>query len=181
MKRSLLLFLTALLSMSLLSAPPAHAATQKGNIKTGWDLFGESGGGVSYNAFAQACSQGLVAEFLGSPLQGVDGFAFDLGSEKMGAFSVKGPGVKPVGTIPVVDITLGTYDLDLHFLTAECEDANASESGGKCYSTSEEADESVGCIKGFKSGGKVHGARYVVVSNALNLGGVPVDITLTHP
>jgi hypothetical protein len=180
MKRLFLVPTIALMAFAFLVGPPAQAATQKGNIKIGWDAFGLSEGGVSYNAFVQACSNGLVEEFMGSPLQGVDGYAFDLGSEKMGAFSVKGPGASPVGP-EVQGIQFATYDLDLHFLTAECEDANASESNGKCYSTSEEADENTGCIKGFKAGGKVHGARYVVVTMAINLGVVPVDITLTHP
>lgn len=180
MKRRLLTFVIALGAIGLLVGPPAQAATKEGTALIGPDyVSGE--GGISKNAFAQACALGQVDGFMSSPFQGLDAYAFDLGSEKMGAFSVKGPGPAPVGpNIPVIDVQLTTYDLDLYFFTSDCDNANETSYGQKCYSTNPTPDEKTSCIKGFKDGSNIRGARYVVVTAALNLG-PPIDFVLTHP
>ena len=192
----------------LTALPGAQAATKEGVIQgPGGDYLGVGStvdglpGGVTAQAFFLACNadyqQGdepsLVNELIASPLNGIDAQIFDLGAPKMGAFSAKGPGATDLGP-PVVDpsglvftspVQLHNYDLDLYFITDVahgCNDANVADSDDKCYSTKPDPDEAVPCIKGHTGTDfKTHGARYVIVSAAMNVTGAALPFKLTTP
>ncbi len=161
---------------------------------------------VTGRAFFAACyaDRALVAAgqkpsfvdaMIASPFNGVDGMVFDMKKEKMGAFAVKGPGATVVIPETPALSPVTSYDLDIDFFTDPtvdptaattngCQDANEKALGNsahKCYAHKPNPDEKTGCISGYKDAkGKVHGARYVLVSAGLNLVG-PFDFTLTAP
>lgn len=188
--------------------PSAQAATKEGVIQgPAVDTLGLGStvdglpGGVTAQAFFLACnadyqqgdSPSMVDELIASPLNGIDAQIFDLGSPKMGAFSVKGPGAADVGP-PIIDpsgmiftapVQFHSYDLDLYFITDVahgCNDANSADSDDKCYSTKPDPDEAVPCIKGYTGTDfKTHGAKYVIVAASLNVTGGALPFTLKTP
>lgn len=180
---------------------PSQAATRYdghvtvGNVPVG--LPDDAGGaGVTMQAFLTACridmlagsETGAIDQMLASPLNGHDAFIIDLKKEKMGAFSAKGPGAKPIGP-EVQGIQVTDYDLDLDFYSHPSSDVAAKKPTGclnanlstKCDAHKATPDEKTACIGGYKDGkGKVHGARYVVVNASTELKG-PMNITVTTP
>lgn len=211
MKLRSLLLVAALIGLVLGLNNPAQAATKydghvTASVPASWlgVVSGIAGAGpdtISGELFARACQSdrarggtAAIDAFLGSPFNGIDAWVVDLKKEKMGAFSVKGPGAAPIG--PEVDgIQLTSYDMDLDFWVdpavdaskaapAGCLDANEKATGNtshKCYSHKETPDEKTACISGYKDAkGKTHGARYAMVSSTLNLKG-PFNFTLTTP
>lgn len=183
---------------------PAQAAEQQGALTSvggDWVGLGTTVGlvphtSVSETAFVAACladsfgAPNLVGQFLTSPLNGIDAQIFDLGEEKFGAFSVKGPGADILVTVPDPSGVLGNtpipeYDLDLDFFTSVdtgCADANYNaEFEDECHSAGPDPDEATPCIVGYESTDfQKHGARYVAVVASLNLVG-PLPFTLTTP
>ena len=204
--RTLFLSLAAL-GLAFGVASPSQAAEQKGNVKVGNNWLGGSPAevgtsGVTVQAFLTACrierlamaagqKVPAIANFLSSPLNGHDGYVFDLKAEKMGPFQVKGTGAKALTPeLPVIG-AVPEYDLDMDFYTdpsvdpgttatTGCPDVNSKASSGahKCYAHKIQSDEKTPCVAGWKdSKGKTHGARYVVVNASLHLKG-PMEIKL---
>lgn len=206
MKRTRIVMLAAVvIALGLGFQPPAQAKkTHKGKIQLfqapAWvGLIGEGQDTLTGMAFHRACQADRIAllagqkaqatnidRFLTSPFNGLDGWVVDLKDPVMGGFQVKGPGAKDVVS-PVTE-----YDLDMDFFTTIdlnlspdhtfCNSANTGPTQGhKCAAHDPEPDEKNSCISGYKDlKGKVHGARYVLVTAGLNLKG-PMDITLTTP
>jgi len=207
MKTRSLLLVATLLALLFAFNQPAQAATKHDGHLTMGDVpvglvDGAGTPGVTSQAFLTACradlvagkSTGAIAAFLASPVNGYDGFVIDLGKEKMGAFSVKGPGAKEVIPATPALSAITDYDLDLDFYadpsadpTAKkgtgCVDANERglATGTKCYAHKPTPDEKTPCVSGYKdSKGKLHGARYVLVNASTELKG-PMNITVTTP
>ena len=204
---------------SVLAGPAQAQRKLEGHITSpqapAWTgLFaGETGTGgetVTAYAFALACQQDRdahaagdpdsathIADFLASPLNGFDGYVWDLGTPVEGAFAVEGPGATEI--VPDAagqGLWVNDYDLDLDFFTdasvnaAEydhleggigCPNANrVSGSDDKCYSHTQAAHEKSACQKGYKVGKVRHLPRYVMVSGSFNAKG-PMDLVLTAP
>ena len=200
-------------------AGPANAERKLEGFITGpqapaWTgiFAGETGTGgetVTAYAFALACQQDRdayaagdpagathIAEFLAGPLNGWDGYVWDLGTPVEGAFAVEGPpSAVLVPDAAGTGFFVNDLDMDLDFFTGAevnaadydhldggigCPNANRVDSSHKCYAHSQNAHEKTGCIAGYKVGKERHLARYVMVSASFNAKG-PFDIVLTAP
>ena len=220
-----LILVTGLVGAALLAGAlvgPAQAAPRKlegfltapqpGIAWTG-TFSGRTGTGgetVTAYAFAEACAQDRdayaagdpagathIAEFLAGPMNGFDGYVWDLGTPVEGAFAVEAPtATELVPDAAGTGFYVNDLDLDLDFFTGAdvnaaaydpldggigCPNANrVSGSDDKCYSHTQASNEKSNCQKGYKVGKVRHLPRYVMVSGSFNLKG-PIDITLTAP
>lgn len=191
------------LAVGAFLATPAEAGKFEATIQFGgdWgysltpysetDTKPEITNNVTINGFKAACAAeangqaGAIAEFLAGPLNGHDGFVWDLGSSKpagkTGAFSVKGPGAKTLAPHPLGG-GIPDYDLDLWFFGepseagggVPCENKNVWDSDHKCYSAKADPDEKTTCVEGKT-------VRFVAVAVSINATGGPLDVTLTTP
>ncbi|HUS61982.1 MAG TPA: hypothetical protein VMY34_07270 [Acidimicrobiales bacterium] len=143
-----------------------------------------------------------INAFLQSAANGLDAKVYDLGSERFFSATATGPGpvkIGPsvsypaVGPQPAGEVQLTSYDLDIFFLTAVasnttathtgCIDANTNVTAASgCYGRHTTPDESA-CVVGWTdpNTGIKHGARYVMVSAAINAtaNSLPYTLTLT--
>ena len=217
------LLVTGLVAVGLLAGAlisPAQAsrklegfitAPQPGIAWTG-QVSGETGTGgetVTAYAFAEACAQDRdahaagnpdgathIAEFLAGPLNGFDGYVFDLGTPVEGAFAIEAPAaMELVPDAAGTGVWVADIDLDLDFFTGAevnaaeydpldggigCPNANKVAYGHKCYSHTQASNEKSSCQTGYKVGKVRHLPQYVMVSGSFNLKG-PIDFTLTAP
>lgn len=192
--------LVCALLLAPLTMAEARAESYTGSVLVGVDYAGANPlGGVTGTAFQAACRTDRAAggavgtpainAFLQSAANGVDGRVYDLGTERFFSATAAGPGATTVGPLPPAQVT--SYDLDLFFLTAiapngtatntGCIDANAGvTSASSCYGRHTTPDESA-CVVGWTdpNTGIKHGARYVMVSAALNATGAPLPFLLS--